>query len=222
MDDLERRIKERNAPNYEAYFPTPEMQPHFPLVKGFYANSREKGPCHSENWENVLAHAHTEEGIICVRDGMDQLFRGNGRPISLFLHEYAHLVTIEEARELAHGKEFLKANKSLHKLWKVAHGKRWEALSTLFKYTFGGAALFGIGMLLLSIGWLAPGLFFWGLLYPIWAVFATAKPLFASFKWEQDYYDSETLIHTNTTQNSSLSEERQHFENQYYHKPNNL
>ena len=75
----------------------------------------------------MLAHAHVEEGFICVRGPIAELVDARGRPTSLLLHEYAHL----QVRG-GHTDDFWVVNKHLHTDFGVMHQRRQQALASMF------------------------------------------------------------------------------------------
>ncbi len=155
----------------EFYLPLELEEPyrsHFPLCKYTMDQADQYGNCRGEQWEQVLAHAHQDEGIICVRGSVSVLFdaRGSGvlKPTSLFLHEYTHLIVPG-----GHTEAFWSTNRELHKSWGVRHARFSDALGTIG----GSLLLFVIGLALWHFtgwGWFGLGSIA-TMLYAIPAVF---------------------------------------------------
>ena len=49
------------------------MREILPLIEGINVHAENFGGCRGENWSEVLTHAHTEEGCICVRGPLPEL-----------------------------------------------------------------------------------------------------------------------------------------------------
>ena len=117
----------------------------FPLLRGINIHAETFGGCRSENWTQVLAHAHNEDGIICVRGPVNGLVEGGGNPTSLLLHEYAHLLVPS-----GHTEEFWTENKRLHADYGVTHKRLVDALGSVF----GSVIFVTLGLVLwLVFGW---------------------------------------------------------------------
>lgn len=151
---------------YYQLLPTEGLQAEFPRLVAMNAHADVLGPCRLADWENVLAHAHSEDGIVCVKGPISNLFKpvkGGIKPTSLFLHEYAHLELPDEW----HTPRFAEKNKELHQKWKVAHDKKVEAIFSIILsliiigvglglYLVTGSGYIGIGAgiaLVMNLGW---------------------------------------------------------------------
>ena len=75
--------------SYVKFAPSDTIREWFPFLQGINTHAEHFGDCRGEYWEEVLAHAHTEAGYICVGGPVTELFDGRGSPTSLFLHECA-------------------------------------------------------------------------------------------------------------------------------------
>lgn len=160
------RAVEVDPTQYYQFIPTEELQAAFPRLVAMNAHADVLGPCRLADWENVLAHAHSEDGIVCVKGPLNNLFepvKGGLKPTSLFLHEYAHLELPDEW----HTPRFAEKNKELHQKWKVAHDKKVEAIFSVILsliiigvglglYLGTGSGYIGIGAgiaLVMNLGW---------------------------------------------------------------------
>ena len=159
--------------SYAAILPDDALDRVFPLIRSINIHANVFGGCQGEDWDQVLAHAHTEDDIICVRGPITDLFEKDGKPTSLLLHEYAHL-----RAQAGHTDEFWAENKQLHADFGVMHKQREEALG----YVVVGVLL---GGLILSLG-LVFGVWAWWFAIG-WVVFAVfAVPVVInSFRAEQ-------------------------------------
>lgn len=165
-----------------AYNLTGEAAETFPLVAGLIEHAEREGPCKEyENWGRVLAHAHVapEEayGWICVKGPLSNLFNEAGKPTSLFLHEYAHLLNPVGG----HDQEFTATNKRLHKQWRVQPQVRMDAI---------GEAAFELLLLAGAAAAFLAGIVFWGIF--LFAPFVLIRLLYIvmrPFDWEQAQYD---------------------------------
>ena len=146
-----------NQPDYESYrhFAFEEPPEAFPRLAGVNEHAERFGACRTVEWANVQAHAHHELGWICVRGAANpNLWDEDGRPTSLFLHEYAHLEVPG-----GHNDEFWAANKALHSQFKVTHDRFEEAIGSILLSVliiavglglliFTGEGFLGIGALI--------------------------------------------------------------------------
>ena len=107
-------------------YPDEALHAEFPRVVAIAQYAESFGPCRLANWDNVLAHAHTHDGIICVKGAASNLWDTRG-PTSLFLHEYAHLELPDEW----HTPRFAEVNKELHRKYGVMHDKKAEAIGSV-------------------------------------------------------------------------------------------
>lgn len=127
----------------------------FPLLSGVNQHAERYGPCRTAEWTDVLAHAHHGLRWICVRGPANpNLWDSDGRPTSLFLHEYAHLEVPG-----GHTDEFWARNKALHSQFKVTHDRFDEAIGSIILsvliiavglglFIFTGEGFIGIGALI--------------------------------------------------------------------------
>ena len=151
----------------------------FPMLKGVNEYAERFGPCRRGNWDRVLAHAHWDRGWICVRGPANPNLWGNDEQLtSLFLHEYAHLLTPG-----GHTNAFWAANRALHKQYKVTHSKFENALASVI----GGLLIAGLGVgLFLLTGW---GFFAFGSILGI--LFAIPGVLDSFGTEQQETYERE-------------------------------
>ena len=165
-------MTERNGTMYRMADIPPRIASVFPHIKQVWENAdAPNSPCREE-WEIVTqsgavpvsAHAHSEEGVICVpKNTLHILWDGNGNPKSVLLHEYAHILL----PRLGHSDEFWNLNRELHNRFGVGYNNGKHFFSDWY-YTSIGVIFSGVCISMMIAGNMHPA---WGVPLVIAAVF---------------------------------------------------
>lgn len=114
----------------------------FPLLRAINIAADRYGPCRGEKeWKKVAAHAHVEDGVICIKD--------HDIECSTILHEYAHLMMPPKEY---HSPQWAECNKQLHQQYGVWHDYRTGYIRALLgSVIFAGS---GLAICLIHGDWL--------------------------------------------------------------------
>lgn len=168
-------MQDLDLDQYQQYLPSEGLKELFPCLVAMNEYAEQFGYCRHANWDNVLAHAHSHYGIICVKGPLKNLMedRKDGLAVtSLFLHEYAHLELPDEW----HTPRFAERNKELHKQFGVMHDRKAQAIGAIVVSVLIIAG--GIGLYVATgWGWIGFGAGF--------AILANLGYAFNSFREEQ-------------------------------------